>query len=310
MRRSLTSLLLCLFATAVQAQTPTQTPTRLQPFPQTTDGPHLISPLTQPSIPPGVITLLQLDAQFADAVSKGGGPAFASWFAEDAVTLNNGKPAILGHRAIADNANWDPKKYQLTWTAQGGQMGPSGDTGFTWGHYDAKGTDNAGQPFTTSGRYITFWKKVVEAGKESTWKVALDASSLDVPGAGDCCALPRKPGKPGGPSVNPPIHQPGWPIHRGLCDGWVKLHKAPSQTTLRIERDGWATHTYHRTHTYHKPNTFAHRSATCGNLMLTILVTRSPAFGDHRPLPAQPKWESQPPSAFLTLLLGHDRAFP
>jgi ketosteroid isomerase-like protein len=57
-------------------------------------------------------------------------------------------------------------------------MGPSGDTGFTWGHYEAHGTDSKGQPIASSGRYITFWKKV--AGH---WKVALDASSNDAPAA-------------------------------------------------------------------------------------------------------------------------------
>ena len=55
-------------------------------------------------------------------------------------------------------------------------MGPSGDTGFTWGHYEAHGQDAKGQPKTTSGRYITFWKKV-----GGHWKVALDASADDAP---------------------------------------------------------------------------------------------------------------------------------
>jgi ketosteroid isomerase-like protein len=60
-------------------------------------------------------------------------------------------------------------------------MGPGGNTGFTWGHYEAHRHDavshNAeGQPTTASGRYITFWKKV-----HGEWKVALDASADDVP---------------------------------------------------------------------------------------------------------------------------------
>jgi ketosteroid isomerase-like protein len=94
------------------------------------------------------------------------------------VTLSNGQPAVQGQRAIAGQANWDPKTYQLTWYAEGAQMGPSGDTGFTWGHYEAHGQDGKGQPTSTSGRYITFWKKV-----NGHWKVALDASANDAPAA-------------------------------------------------------------------------------------------------------------------------------
>ena len=143
-----------------------------------------LNPLTSPTMSPGQLELLKLETQFAADVAKGGGKAFTSWFADDAVTLSNGKPATLGLGAIRASAAWDPKEYQLTWYAEGAQMGPSGDTGFTWGHYDATAKDAHGQPVTLGGRYITFWKKV-----NGAWKVALDASADDAPAAGDCCKL-------------------------------------------------------------------------------------------------------------------------
>jgi len=139
-------------------------------------GRDTLTPLQNPTLSPGALELVKLEGDFENAVAKGGGKAFASWFAEDAVTLNNGQPAVRGQAAIAAQATWDPKNYQLTWYAEGAQMGPSGDTGFTWGHYEAKGRDPKGQPVTTSGRYITFWKKV-----NGHWKVALDASATDAP---------------------------------------------------------------------------------------------------------------------------------
>jgi ketosteroid isomerase-like protein len=92
---------------------------------------------------------------------------------------------VQGHAAIAAAAQWDPKEYQLSWYAEGAQLGPSGDTGFTWGHYDSVAKDKNGNPVTGSGRYITFWKKV-----DGRWKVALDASAEDVANPGDCCKLP------------------------------------------------------------------------------------------------------------------------
>jgi ketosteroid isomerase-like protein len=137
---------------------------------------HVFIPMTVPKITPGQLELLKLEGDFSDAVTAGGGKAFSSWFAEDGVTLNNGKPAVLGRTAIAAIANWDPAQYKLSWYAEGAQMGPSNETGFTWGHYDATTTDKDGKATTLSGRYITFWKKV-----DGKWKVALDASADEPP---------------------------------------------------------------------------------------------------------------------------------
>src|SRR4051812_41300293 len=189
MRRAMTSsaVLFLLLSSSIAAAAQASLPLTLQGSADSQAKPQIISPLTQPTLSPGVIHLMELEGRFAQDVAKGGGKAFSSWFAEDTVTLNNGKPAVLGQRAIAANAIWDPKTYQLSWTPQGAQMGPSGDTGFTWGHYEAHALDKNGQPVTSSGRYITFWKKVADG----SWKVALDASANDAPAEGDCCALPK-----------------------------------------------------------------------------------------------------------------------
>jgi ketosteroid isomerase-like protein len=145
------------------------------------------SPVTQPTLTPGALLLLELEGRFEKAVAAGGGKAFGSWFADDAVTLNNGRPAVLGRAAIAAQAQWDPKAYQLTWIPQGAQMGPSNDMGFTWGHYEGRSKDKNGEPVVMTGRYFTVWKKVADG----TWKVALDASANEPPAAGECCALPK-----------------------------------------------------------------------------------------------------------------------
>jgi ketosteroid isomerase-like protein len=148
-------------------------------------GPAL-SPLTMPTLSPGELELVKLEGEFSDAVAKRGGKAFASWFAEDGITLQNGKPPVLGRTAITAAALWDPKDYQLTWYAEGAQMNPGGESGFTWGHYTSVAKDQNGQPITLSGRTITVWKKV-----KGEWKVALDASAEDVP-TGNCCTPPKR----------------------------------------------------------------------------------------------------------------------
>ncbi len=159
-----------------------------------TAGFRLIQPRVPPTLSPGALILLEQEARFQQAVVAGGGKAFSSFFADDAVILANGKPAVQGRGAIAAQAQWDPKSYQLTWIPEGAQMGPAGDMGFTWGHYDGTLQDPAAsKPILTSGRYFTVWKKL----KDGTWQVAMDASAdepLAAPASSAvqaCCTVPH-----------------------------------------------------------------------------------------------------------------------
>ncbi|MGI8770357.1 MAG: YybH family protein [Acidobacteriaceae bacterium] len=173
-RALLLSLLLALCgALPVSAQ--------LDPFAHTLPPPGSLS---DPSATPGRQLLFSLEAKYAAAVKSGGGPAFASFFADDGVTLANGKAPVIGRTAIAAEGTWKPEQYQLTWTPEGGSMGPSGSEGYTWGHYDGRARDAHGNPVITQGRYITLWKK----GADGTWKIALEASNEQP--ATECCKLP------------------------------------------------------------------------------------------------------------------------
>ena len=144
------------------------------------------NPLPDPTVKPGKMLLFDLEARFAKDVLERGGAAFADWFAEDGVTLGNGAAPNIGRVAIAKSANWDPKVYQLTWTPTDALMGPSGDMGYTWGHFEGHSKDVNGNPVTTTGRYMTIWRK----GADGQWKVVLDAGANEPVAAGDCCKLP------------------------------------------------------------------------------------------------------------------------
>lgn len=144
------------------------------------------NPLADTTVKPGKMVLFDLEARFARDVARRGGAGFAAWFADDGVMLGNGKPAVVGREAIAKAAAWTPQEYQLTWTPTDAMMGPSGDMGYTWGHYEGRGKDANGNPVTTSGRYITVWRRQADG----QWKVALDAGSNEPAEAGECCKLP------------------------------------------------------------------------------------------------------------------------
>jgi ketosteroid isomerase-like protein len=143
------------------------------------------NPFSDTTVNPGKVLLFDLEARFAKDVLARGGAAFADWFAEDGVALNNGQAPLIGRVAILKSAAWDPKVYQLTWTPTEAVLGPSGDIGYTWGHYEGHSKDANGNPVATSGRYITIWRKQ----PNGAWKVVLDAGANEPAGAGDCCKL-------------------------------------------------------------------------------------------------------------------------
>jgi ketosteroid isomerase-like protein len=150
------------------------------------EAPAAPNPLIDPTVNPGKILLFDLEARFAKDVAERGGAAFAEWFAEDGVTLSNGQAPVVGRVAIAKSASWSPKDYLLTWTPTDAVMGPSGDIGYTWGHFEGRSKDANGNPVITSGRYITIWRKQ----PDGNWKVVLDAGSNEPATSGDCCKLP------------------------------------------------------------------------------------------------------------------------
>jgi PAS domain-containing protein len=94
------------------------------------------NPLADSTVKPGKMILYDLEARFAKDVLARGGAGFASWFADDGVALGNGAAPLIGKVAIAKSANWSPKDYQLIWTPTDAMMGPSGDMGYTWGHFE------------------------------------------------------------------------------------------------------------------------------------------------------------------------------
>jgi len=180
----LRSVFYCVLVTGVLACGGVQFAHSQLPMPGDQAAPN---PLTDPTAKPGKVLLFDLEARFAKDVLERGGAGFAAWFADDGVALGNGQAPVIGRVAIAKSANWSAKDYQLTWTPTDAQMSPSGDMGYTWGHFEGRSKDAAGNPVTTTGRYLTIWRKQADG----SWKVVLDAGANEPAAAGDCCKLPN-----------------------------------------------------------------------------------------------------------------------
>src|SRR5437016_508837 len=64
-----------------------------------------------------VETLKQLEAEFMNAAAQKGSKGYLSYYADDAVELPNGAPAIEGKVNIAPGMNFlDDPNNRLTWT--------------------------------------------------------------------------------------------------------------------------------------------------------------------------------------------------
>jgi ketosteroid isomerase-like protein len=116
-------------------------------------------------------TLKQLEAEFMKAAAEKGSKGYLSYYADDAVELPNGAPAIEGKVNIAPGMNFlDDKNNRLTWTPTGGDVSSSGDLGYTYGTFEFRSNDQDGKPRVEHGKYISIWK----LQKDGSWKVVLD----------------------------------------------------------------------------------------------------------------------------------------
>ncbi|MGO9086290.1 MAG: YybH family protein [Candidatus Sulfotelmatobacter sp.] len=116
-------------------------------------------------------TLKQLEAEFMKAAAEKGSKGYMSYYADDAVEVPNGVPAIYGKANIAATMGFlDDKNNGLTWTPVGADISASADLGYTYGNYEFHSKDKDGKATVEYGKYTSIWKKQ----KDGSWRVVLD----------------------------------------------------------------------------------------------------------------------------------------
>jgi len=116
-------------------------------------------------------TLKRVEGEFLRAALERGSVGYMSYYAETAVELPDGAPAIVGKDNIAKAMGFlDDKNNRLTWSAVDADIASSGDLGYTWGNYEFLSKDKDGNQRVERGKYTTVWKKQADG----SWKVALD----------------------------------------------------------------------------------------------------------------------------------------
>jgi len=116
-------------------------------------------------------TLRRLEGEFMRSAAEKGSQGYMAYYADHAVEVPNGAPAIQGKAAIAKTMGFlDDKNNRLTWTPVGADVSASGDLGYTWGTYEFHSQDKDGKPSVDYGKYTSIWK--LQADRN--WKVVLD----------------------------------------------------------------------------------------------------------------------------------------
>jgi ketosteroid isomerase-like protein len=100
------------------------------------------APASDPPSDPTV--LMEADRAFAAAVAEGGSEAWASWFADDGVSLH-----------------WEPLRADIA---------ASGDLGWTTGTYLSEARGEDGTVNRGEGRYVSIWR----LQEDGSWKVVMD----------------------------------------------------------------------------------------------------------------------------------------
>jgi len=142
----------------------------------------ILIPLTRPAISASPKatpdTLKRLEGEFMKAAAEHGSAGYMSYYADDAVEVPNGAPAIVGKVEIAKTMGFlDEKNNQLIWTPAGADISASGDLGYTYGTYEFRSKDKDGKPVVDYGKYTSIWK----LQRDRSWKVVLDMGNSNPP---------------------------------------------------------------------------------------------------------------------------------
>jgi uncharacterized protein (TIGR02246 family) len=112
-----------------------------------------------------------LEAAMMAAAADKGAEGYMSFYAEDAVELPNGSPALLGKESIAKTMTFlNDKNNRLTWAPVHVDVSEWGDLAYSFGNYEFRSIGKDGKPTIDHGKYTTIWKKQ----KDGHWKVVLD----------------------------------------------------------------------------------------------------------------------------------------
>ncbi len=116
--------------------------------------------------------LMQLSRAWSDAAVAGDLEALLSYWADDAVMMAPGQPAIRGKAAIRDfvMASGQSPGFQISWEPLEAHVAASGDLAYLIERNRISTLDASGSPMTAHNKVVTVW----ERQPDGSWKNVVD----------------------------------------------------------------------------------------------------------------------------------------
>ena len=116
--------------------------------------------------------LMQLSRDWSDLVATGDLDALMAGWAEDAVMMPPGMPAVEGKSAIRSyvEAAMQLPGFQISWEPLTVHVASSGDMAYMIERNVSTATDSLGNLVTTYGKVVTVWRK----DADGSWKNVID----------------------------------------------------------------------------------------------------------------------------------------
>lgn len=117
-------------------------------------------------------SIQRADRDFDKDVAAKGIDAWVSYFAEEGKMFRANGEIVQGKAAIREFMApvFAKPGFSLRWEPIFADVAKSGELGYTYGTYTSRHTDQDGKKVTSTGKYVTIWKKQ----SDGTWKAVLD----------------------------------------------------------------------------------------------------------------------------------------
>lgn len=122
-------------------------------------------------------TLLRTDQEWAAVVATGELDKIIAYWADDAIVLPPGAPALIGKPAIRNYVAESLKipGFGITWEAKQAVVSATGDMGYTIGKNRVSMTGANGAPVVITGNAVTVWRKE----PDGAWRCIVDIWNAD-----------------------------------------------------------------------------------------------------------------------------------
>jgi uncharacterized protein (TIGR02246 family) len=119
--------------------------------------------------------VMQLSKEWSQAASAGDVEKIVSYWADDAVVISAGQPALNGKQAIRKmvEESYRMPGFRISWQPQSVVVSESGDMAYLMENSQISFADPTGKPITINNKAVTIWRKQADG----SWKNAVDIST-------------------------------------------------------------------------------------------------------------------------------------